>query len=326
MSTDSIRIRTGARLHLGLLSLPDAAASEPWGRQFGGAGLMIEEPAVQIEVAAADEWCATGPNRERALEVATQAALAVPEERRRPLRISVEQCPFEHIGLGVGTQLTMAVAMGVRAKLGDHPDPMALAVEVGRGFRSGLGVHGFAAGGFLVDGGKGPKTNIAPLVCRHDFADDWRILLATPQNQRGLAGAAERTAFAELARESASTFEIEALCRLVLLGLVPALIERDVRAFGEACFEFNRRAGLLFKASQGGEYRSAEAADLVAWLRHFGVRGVGQSSWGPTIFAIDDADRLQSAERHLRERFGAGLLDMRITAARNRGWERVEMG
>jgi len=227
--------------------------------------------------------------------------------------------------LGAGTQLTMAVAMAVRSQLGDHPEPLVLAAEVGRGLRSGVGVHGFVAGGFLVDGGKGPNTNVAPLVCRHDIADDWRILLVTPQNQRGLAGVAERSAFAELVRDSASTFEIETLCRLVLLGLIPALVERDLGAFGEACFEFNRRAGLLFKESQGGEYRSPEAADLVARLRNFGVRGVGQSSWGPTIFAIDDADRLQSAERHLRERFGAGSLDMRVTAARNRGWERVEM-
>jgi len=102
------------------------------------------------------------------------------------------------------------------------------------------------------------------------------------------------------------------------------LVERDLEAFGEACFEFNRRAGLLFKASQGGEYRSPEAADLVARLRHFGVRGVGQSSWGPTIFAIDDGHRLQNAMRYLRKHFSAESLDLRLTSARNRGWERVQ--
>src|SRR5262249_28107580 len=146
------------------------------------------------------------------------------------------------------------------------------------------------------------KTLVAPLVCRHDFPKEWRVLLATPRHEQGLAGISERAAFVQLARQVPNAVETEALCRIALLGLVPALLERDLAAFGEACFEFNRRAGLLFKASQGGEYRSPESAELVATLRQFGVRGVGQSSWGPTIFAIDEEDRLAAAGGHLRSR------------------------
>jgi beta-ribofuranosylaminobenzene 5'-phosphate synthase len=313
------RIRTGSRLHLGLLSLPGATGPGPLAaRHFGGVGLMIEEPAVEVTAAPAREWAADGPARERALDTARRAAAALPEERRRPLRIRVEQCPQEHVGLGTGTQLTLAVAMAARSALGDAPDPIALAAEVGRGMRSGIGVHGFVKGGFLVDGGKGPNTPVAPLICRHDFPSDWRILLAMPRHEQGLAGAGERAAFSQLGKQAANPAETEMLCRLVLLGLLPALTERDLPAFGEAVFEFNRRAGLLFKASQGGEYRSPEAAALVAALRDFGVRGVGQSSWGPTIFAIDEADRLTAATEYLRRRMSE--LELSVTTARNRGW------
>jgi beta-ribofuranosylaminobenzene 5'-phosphate synthase len=318
VSSAPSHVRTGSRIHLGLLSLPgriEAASFSP--RSFGGVGLMIDEPAVCLSVEAATQWRADGPHAQRALEFATRAAAG---RSGGPLCVRVEECPDEHVGLGTGTQLAMAVAMGVRLQMGVRPDCVALAAEVGRGLRSGLGVHGFAQGGFLVDGGKGPSTAVAPLVCRHEFPAEWRVLLVTPRHERGLAGDGERDAFAKLANESVNLVETENLCRLVLLGIVPALIERDLPAFGDAVFEFNRRAGLLFKGSQGGEYRSPATAALVSTLRGFGIRGVGQSSWGPTIFAIGEGGRLEDAAERLRRAHGDDSLEMRVTSARNRGW------
>lgn len=323
MNSDSVRIRTGSRLHLGLLSLPGSLPHAP--RHFGGVGLMIDEPAVQIDAQAASEWYAEGPSRERALDAAQRAAAALPIDCHRPLKIRVERCPQEHIGLGTGTQLTLAAGMAARLLGAADANPVALAADTGRGLRSGLGVHGFAQGGCLVDGGKGPSTTVAPLLCRHNFPSGWRILLATPQSERGLAGAAEREAFARLAGQTHNPIETDALCRLALLGLLPALVERDLAAFGEAVFEFNRRAGLLFKATQGGEYSSPQAAELVDKLRGFGVRGVGQSSWGPTIFAVEEVDRLTMAAQYLRRQYSEKSLALILTSARNRGWERVEV-
>ena len=100
MSTELVRIRTGSRLHLGLLSLPDQESASPQApRHFGGVGLMVEEPAVEVAVEVADEWSADGPLRERALDAGQRAAANVPAARRRPLRISVVECPREHVGL-----------------------------------------------------------------------------------------------------------------------------------------------------------------------------------------------------------------------------------
>jgi beta-RFAP synthase len=307
------RIRTGSRLHFGLLGLPGQGAA-PTSRSFGGVGLMIDEPGVEVDVETASDWNATGPSAMRALDFAKRLT-------DQPLSIRVERCPAEHVGLGAGTQLAMAVGMAVRRHLGTPVEPIALAADLGRGLRSGLGVHGFVHGGFLVDGGKGPHTTVAPLTCRHEFPGEWSILLVTPRESRGLAGANERAAFDHLARQPVQEEQTETLCRLVLLGLVPALLERELAAFGEAAFEFNRRAGLLFKASQGGEYASPAAAHTVARLRDFGLRAVGQSSWGPTLFAIGEPDRLGDAKRRLLDETAEASLDARIASARNRGWE-----
>ena len=50
--------------------------------------------------------------------------------------------------------------------------------------------------------------------------------------------------------------------------------------------EIQRRVGDYFAPAQGGRYASPAVAAVVARLRARGVRGVGQSSWGPTVFAV----------------------------------------
>ena len=51
-------------------------------------------------------------------------------------------------------------------------------------------------------------------------------------------------------------------------------------------YELNARAGDAFAAAQGGRYAAPAVTALVARLRGLGVKGVGQSSWGPTVFAV----------------------------------------
>src|SRR5262249_40847438 len=117
------------------------------------------------------------------------------------LDVEVESCPPQHVGLGVGTQLGLAVGTAVAALLGRSPDTEGIARILGRGRRSGIGLHGFHRGGFLVDGGKGPTGDLAPVVFRHDFPADWRILLVTPNLGPGLSGPPETAAFARLGSE-----------------------------------------------------------------------------------------------------------------------------
>jgi predicted sugar kinase len=74
-------------------------------------------------------------------------------------------------------------------------------------------------------------------------------------------------------------------------------------AFGDAVHEFNRRAGEPFAAAQGGAYASPAIAELIVELRALGIRGVGQSSWGPTVFAmVPDSDTALSLVLRYRSR------------------------
>ena len=153
-----------------------------------------------------------------------------------------------------------------------------------------LGVHGFAQGGFLVEAGK-RSEEVSPLVARLAFPEEWRIVIAIPPAEVGLFGESEREAFRELLGRPALT---DALCRLVLLGMLPALIERDLDTFGEALYDFNARAGEVFAPVQGGTYAGRRVEEIVTLVRRLGVRGVGQSSWGPAVFAVVGDERLVS--------------------------------
>ncbi len=331
-----LRVRTPSRLHFGLLSLdagsPSPVADAPGspGRLFGGVGLMVSRPGVQLAVSAAATWSAEGPLAERALGFARRVAEGVrgdcPTANGPPLRLHVEEVAPEHAGLGTGTQLGLAVARAVAASWGASADAGDLARWSGRGLRSALGVHGFEQGGLLVEAGKRSPEALAPLVARADFPEEWRVVLIAPPGERsgasGLHGADERAAFARLAAGPARRGETDALCRLVLLGLLPAVAERDLDAFGEALFEFNRRAGEAFAPVQGGTYAGPEVAEAVAFVRGLGVRGAGQSSWGPTVFAVmGDEEQADDLARRVRDRFRLGPAGAIVTAACNRGAE-----
>jgi beta-ribofuranosylaminobenzene 5'-phosphate synthase len=310
-----LRIRTGSRLHFGLFNLGEGP------RQFGGVGLMIDEPGIQLCMTPAREWAAEGPLSGRVLEFARRfAATLRSPDLLTPRHFLVGQAAPEHAGLGTGTQLGLATARLLAEGSPVRPRADRLALLVQRGLRSALGVHGFEHGGFLVEAGKLPESDlVSPLVARLPFPDDWRVLVAIPPHPAGLHGASEKEAFSVLAERPADESTTDSLCRLTLLGMLPAIQQLDVRAFGEALYEFNVRVGEMFAPVQGGVYSSGAVAELVTFLRGAGVAGVGQSSWGPAVFAVvGDGGKADDLAARVRERFPFGA-NVFVAKGMNRG-------
>jgi len=329
--TASVTVRSPSRLHFGLLSFP---AADHWQdrlgqptvpvRRFGGVGLMVRAPGVRLIARPAANWSVEGPLAERALEYARRfAQLKLPpaDGPLPPHHLVVEHCPPEHAGLGTGTQLGLAVGRALATSWGlPELQAIELARRVGRGARSALGVHGFARGGFLVEAGKGKCDAVAPLVAHTPFPEAWRIVLVVPGRDRGVHGLAESQAFERLQLQGMPLARTEALCRLALLGMLPALAEQDVLAFGEALYDFNCLAGEAFAAVQGGPYGGPRVAELVAFVRQQDIRGVGQSSWGPTTFAVvGDEGRAEDLAARIRDRFALHPEDVLTTEACNHG-------
>ena len=81
------------------------------------------------------------------------------------MEINVVQAIPAHIGLGSGTQFSLAIATALASLLDVEATIPELAVAMGRARRTAVGTSIFEWGGFVVDGGKSLKsTKCPPLI------------------------------------------------------------------------------------------------------------------------------------------------------------------
>ena len=285
MSRRVVEVTTGSRLHFGLMSFGRGGV-----RQFGGVGAMIEEPALKLRLASAEELTVTGPAADLVRAHVEAVAQAEWFGRRPTCCIEVHAAPTAHVGLGSGTQLALGVVAGLNELYDRAPlSPTQLAQTVGRGRRSAIGLYGFLQGGLIAEAGKLTEEEISPLVSRVEIPREWRFLLVRSDDSEGLSGDAERQAFARVPLVSAEA--TARMCRAAMLGLLPAAVQNQHEQFSQSLYEFGQEAGACFAPLQGGIYASKRAAKIVQTLRDLRITGVGQSSWGPTVFAVLDSQR-----------------------------------
>ena len=277
--TRTIEVTTPSRLHFGMFSFGRIDV-----RQFGGVGVMIDRPGVHLRITPAAKFAAVGPMLQRTAAVVDRLTNCWRLDAPPACQIEILNSPPEHAGLGTGTQLELAVTAGLNAFRGGDPLSAAqLAQLSGRGARSAIGTHGFLLGGLLMESGKLPGEVISPLEKRLVLPDVWRFVLIVLPGA-GLAGEAERRAFSSL--PSVPPEVTDQLRAEVARQMLPAALDGQFDRFGESLYRFNRQAGKCFAASQGGPYATTQIADLIERLRGEGVRGVGQTSWGPSVFAL----------------------------------------
>jgi len=312
-----------SRLHFGLLEI---CPGQP--HCYGGLGLIIDQPVTHVEaelgggtpieslrIEANGYWMPRMVSAVESWRVGHRAeTLPV-----RGLRLLTP--PEPHVGLGSGTQLACCVAglLSVAA----NPDSMgiangwfsdvfgdaeALCAVSGRGRRSHIGLHGFLYGGLILDRGEAAdgQRDPTPSPSRTEslrFPNDWRIVTACDRSYVGDCG-----------RDEAAIFEAcslrpnphrDAMLRMVLEELLPAMSAKDWTTASRALGAYGALAGEIFRPLQGGVYRTPSIAEAVAALQRAGVSGVGQSSWGPTVFALArDEEHADWVETQLR----AGML------------------
>lgn len=294
--SSTVTVTAPSRLHFGLLGFGDAD-----GRQFGGVGVMIEQPALRLRISRADRPSVQGQASKRIEHYVQHWSEFHGLSRPAACRIDVIHAPRTHAGLGSGTQLGLAVAAGLNRLFEREMSVVDTARSVGRGLRSAVGTYGFFQGGLIWERGKSAGEALSPLTQRLPIPDAWRFVVICPQQQPGLSGEAEQSAMASLPPVPPETQQ--RLSALVEERMLPALARQACDEFGEAVFEYGRRAGEAFAPIQGGAYNGVRLEQIVERLRAAGGVGVGQSSWGPALYVIvpDNTtanllvDRLRSA-------------------------------
>ena len=294
--TSFVEVTAPSRLHFGLLSFGNPAVP-----QFGGVGVMLEKPDLCLQIVPAGELSVEGPRADRVLSFVRRWA----EFQQLPLqqltcRIRVLRLPREHVGLGTGTQTALATAAGLNRWLELPPaSPQQLAISVDRARRSAVGTYGFHFGGLIAEAGHFPsglrqqRPAVGELIARHDLPAAWRVALVSPTTGRGLSGLPESQAFAMLPPVPLRT--TDRLRGLLGDRIVPAVVAGNFVEFSQAVFEYGYLSGECFASCQGGPYASATLASMVQAIRQAGFAGVGQSSWGPTLY-VWLASQQQAAE------------------------------
>jgi beta-RFAP synthase len=316
-----VTVRAPARLHFGFIDLDGSM-----GRMFGSIGLAIGEPKIILEVGAADRFSVEGDEDGRAATLAGRFLRHY--EIREGVHISIKEMIPAHVGLGSGTQLALSIATALARLFSIEADVRELASVMGRGKRSGIGVAAFDRGGFIVDGGQqvaatdhARNPDSPPhVIIRHPFPEDWTFVVAIPNVGRGLAGDAEGRAFRRLsARHTGGTGR---LSRVILMQMLPALVERDPAAFGQSLTTIQRIVGSWFRPVQGGTFASPLGARIARAMARAGALGVGQSSWGPTIYGMTTREEGASIiEQEVRKTLSGSRVKATIFLARadNRG-------
>jgi beta-ribofuranosylaminobenzene 5'-phosphate synthase len=299
------RVQAPGRLHLGFL---DPAGT--LGRRFGSLGLVVDglETVIELghaerdEFSAADTLCAAELPRARAQLDALRRASG----QTSPLHLHIAQALPAHAGFGSGTQLALAVGRAFSSLFGLALPTAKIARLTGRGLRSGVGIAGFDQGGLLLDGGPRADGEVAPLISRIALPSAWRVLLVIDPRVRGLNGEEEKAALATLAplpREASAE-----ICHEVLMRVLPGAAGAEFAPFAAGLTRVQRLLGGHFAPAQGGQvFASAAVGRLIEWVGAHTPAGVGQSSWGPTGFAVlpsaEAADAIVSAAR------AAGMVD-----------------
>lgn len=306
-----VTVEAPARLHLGFLDMNGGL-----GRRFGSLGLAIDGLSTRLVATTIP-----GPDDEIAGPESARVAALLPDLRRRfpglpPVGITIETAIPPHSGLGSGTQLGLALTSALARLMGQPLDLHAAARDLERGARSGIGIGAFIAGGVILDGGKGEDDDPPPVIGRVDFPPDWRVVLLMDGRREGLSGAAERQAFKDL-----PPFPAEAageLCRYAVMAFLPGVARADLSLAGPAIGHIQRKVGDHFAPAQGGRFTSPDVTAALAALEAEGIAGVGQSSWGPTGFAlVDGAERAKKVADLLRRKWPA--LTIMVVTGRNVG-------
>jgi beta-ribofuranosylaminobenzene 5'-phosphate synthase len=322
---ETVDVQAPGRLHLGFL---DPAGS--LGRRYGGIGLVIEGFETDLQLSAASG--ATGADEivadsEQASSEVDRAAaylrrLKHLSGRNAPLRLRLIRVLPAHTGFGSGTQLALAIGAAFSRWHGLGLDTPSLARQLGRGLRSGIGIAGFDQGGLMVDGGPSADGGVAPILARMTLPPAWRVLVVQDPTHAGLSGAAEVQALATLPPlPQAAAADI---CHQVLTRVLPGAACAEFAPFAAGIVRIQQRLGDHFAPAQGGSgCTSARVGRLLGWIAEHlcGAAATGQSSWGPTGFAILPSQRVAEAVVSAARAAGAvaAPLVLDIVAARDHG-------
>jgi beta-RFAP synthase len=243
------------------------------------------------------------------------------------VKVSVISTPPRHSGFGSTTQLSLSIGKAITSLYDLNVKCQEIIKIAGKTTVGGLYI--FQHGGFVLAGGLKVKPSddrffekeepmIPPLILRLKFPKDWRFVVIVPKTSYSLHGDSEDRAFKEL-RETRPPLKLIHKAYFILASkLIPSILDEDSRGFGDALTQIQFLAGSIYKPIQGSAFNPLSQW-IVPIIKRSGALGLGQSSWGPTVYGFtDDEDRAKSLAKKIRNQV-KNHADVFITKSDNTG-------
>lgn len=294
MNSMEVTIESSARLHLGFYNfLEDNIA-------YGSIGVTIETPKVIIKAKHTNDNSLSVINKtnENIDDIINNVVAKLKKLNTDINNLGVELQVLEaiprHVGLGSTTQISLSIGMALLKMINKPMNIRELAVILGRGRDSGIGIAAFESGGFIVDSGRRlfgnivePPRDIHDLphpIFRASIPRDWYFLIFIPKGVRGFDEINERRIM-NFPKDVPIDLKYE-LYKSLLLHLIPSIINKDIETFGKTLTKIQTITGKYFSKYQGGIFCCEETDFIINSLLKHGAYGAGQSSWGPTAYGI----------------------------------------
>jgi beta-ribofuranosylaminobenzene 5'-phosphate synthase len=309
-----------AHLHAGNMDL-----TGDLGRLYGTAGFTIEYPRTVIEAVKSDKIAVMGEDSENAETYARTFMERFGIDGG--IAVTIRETIPKHLGMGSQTALALSLGHAI-SELYNRPIGIEeMAIALGRSDIVALGFNSFQTGGFIVDGGykiREKGRRIPPCLFRYPIPEDWLFVICIPQRP-----IPEILKIKEHEEEILDTLKpmpeqmSDRLSRIMLMQVMPAIMEHDIKTFGKYLTAFNSRLGAGFweEFQEGNTYCDPVVESGINLLLENGAYGAGQTCWGPTFYGLVDngetAIKLVEKLESLMEQHGGG--DVFYTPGNNHG-------
>ena len=309
---EKLGISAPAHLHTGNFDL-----TGDLGRLYGTVGFAIDLP-LEVEVAKAKGVKAEDKDAYKF------AKRIVEKTHIEGAEIHIKREIPKFVGLGFHTTLALSIGVGLSKLYDLNLGVEDVALIMGRGTITALGVYAFKTGGFIIEGGfkvDQREKMVPPLIFQSAMPKDWFFVVAIPDESR-----VEITKMRSKEDEilgnlkAMPTEQSDQLSRIVLVKIMPAFVEKNIKEFGEGLTAFNQKLGQFWSAYQEGTYRNKVVEGGVKLMLQRSSCAC-QTSWGPTFYSLvqgeAEAEQLTEELKQYVKKSGGGQVF--YTKANNSG-------
>jgi len=228
------------------------------------------------------------------------------------------------VGVGFHTTLALSIGFALSKLYNLNLTVEDISLVMGRGTITAMGVYAFKTGGFIIEGGFKVDSRtkmVPPLIFHGAMPKSWWFVIAIPNESRQKLAEMREKEDEILGNLKVMPKELsDELSRIVLVKLMPAFVEKDLKSFGEAITAFNSKLGRFWRDYQEGTYCNQVVEEGVKIMLAKSTMAC-QTSWGPTFYTIVNgkraAEKLAAELTEFLDKRGGG--EIYVTQASNHG-------